>query len=191
MMAATAMPGQGQREGHGEEDPQRLGAGVAGRLLEAARHRRERRGRDPGHEDHGADDVHDEDAEDRLHEVERVEQGRHRGEQPHLGEDHGTINVKNPSKVIGDKNTSLNLRYKTGRSLTYEYKDVYAVKEPKNIGLPAINMSSSYIFAKNDLFFGLCQQLQSLCELLQKHVSTRWNFIGRNDYSFLIQSKKK
>ena len=66
--------------------------------------------------------------------------------------DHGTINVKNPSKVIGDKNTSLNLRYKTGRSLTYEDKDVYAVKEPKKIGLPTINMSSSYIFAKNDNF---------------------------------------
>jgi CheY-like chemotaxis protein len=66
--------------------------------------------------------------------------------------DHGTINVKNPSKVIGDKNTSLNLRYKTGRSLTYEDKEVYAVKEPKKIGLPTINMSSSYIFAKNDFF---------------------------------------
>jgi CheY-like chemotaxis protein len=66
--------------------------------------------------------------------------------------DHGTINVKNPSKVIGDKNTSLNLRYKTGKSLTYEDKDVYAVRDPKKIGLPSINMSSSYIFAKNDLF---------------------------------------
>lgn len=66
--------------------------------------------------------------------------------------DHGTINVKNPSKVIGDKNTSLNLRYKTGRSLTYEDRDVYAVRDPKKIGLPAINMSSSYIFAKNDYF---------------------------------------
>ena len=66
--------------------------------------------------------------------------------------DHGTINVKHPSKVIGDKNTSLNLRYKTGRSLTYEDKDVYVVKDPKNVGLPTINMSSSYIFAKNDLF---------------------------------------
>ena len=69
-----------------------------------------------------------------------------------LTTDHGTINVKNPSKVIGDKNTSLNLRYKTGRSLTYEDKDVYAVKDPKKIGLPTINMSSSYIFAKNDFF---------------------------------------
>lgn len=69
-----------------------------------------------------------------------------------LTTDHGTINVKNPSKVVGDKNTSLNLRYKTGRSLTYEQKDVYVVKEPKVIGLPAINMSSSFIFAKNDYF---------------------------------------
>ncbi len=66
--------------------------------------------------------------------------------------DHGTINVKHPSKVIGDKNTSLNLRYKTGRSLTYEDKDVYAVRDPKSIGLPTINMSSSFIFAKNDSF---------------------------------------
>jgi CheY-like chemotaxis protein len=66
--------------------------------------------------------------------------------------DHGTINVKNPTKVIGNKDTSLNLRYKTGRSLTYEQKDVYAIKEPKMVGLPSINMSSSYIFAKNDLF---------------------------------------
>ncbi len=69
-----------------------------------------------------------------------------------LTTDHGTINVKNPSKVIGDKNTSLNLRYKTGRSLSYEDRDVYAVKDPKAIGLPTINMSSSYIFAKNDYF---------------------------------------
>jgi CheY-like chemotaxis protein len=69
-----------------------------------------------------------------------------------LTTDHGTINVKNPSKVIGDKNTSLNLRYKTGRSLSYEDRDVYAVKDPKAIGLPSINMSSSYIFAKNDYF---------------------------------------
>ena len=58
----------------------------------------------------------------------------------------------NYKKVIGDKNTSLNLRYKTGRSLTYEDRDVYAVKDPKKVGLPAINMSSSFIFAKNDLF---------------------------------------
>ena len=70
-----------------------------------------------------------------------------------LTTDHGTINVTSPSKVIGDKNTSLNLRYKTGKSLTYEEKDVLAAKNPKTIHLPSINMSSSYIFAKGDLFF--------------------------------------
>jgi hypothetical protein len=84
--------------------------------------------------------------------LEIIQQAQKLGFKLILTTDHGTINVKNPSKVVGDKNTSLNLRYKTGRSLTYEHKDVYAVKEPKKIGLPSINMSSSYIFAKNDLF---------------------------------------
>ncbi len=84
--------------------------------------------------------------------LEIIQQAQKLGFKLIITTDHGTINVKNPSKVIGDKNTSLNLRYKTGRSLTYEDKDVYAVRDPKLIGLPTINMSSSYIFAKNDLF---------------------------------------
>ncbi len=67
--------------------------------------------------------------------------------------DHGTVNVKTPSKVVGDKQTSLNLRYKTGRSLTYNKKEVLAVKNPKTVHLPSINMSSSFIFAKGDHFF--------------------------------------
>ncbi len=70
-----------------------------------------------------------------------------------LTTDHGTINVKRPSKVIGDKNTSLNLRYKTGKSLTYENKEVVSFKDPKTVKLPSINMSSSFIFAKDDYFF--------------------------------------
>ncbi|WP_396209058.1 PglZ domain-containing protein [Flavobacterium sp.] len=84
--------------------------------------------------------------------LEMIQQAQQLGFRLILTTDHGTINCKNPSKVIGDKNTSLNLRYKTGRSLTYEDKDVFAVKDPKKIGLPTLNMSSSYIFAKNDLF---------------------------------------
>ena len=67
--------------------------------------------------------------------------------------DHGTINVKNPSKVIGNKDTSLNLRYKTGRSLSYDEKDVLAVKDPKSIHLPSVAMNSTFIFAKDNLFF--------------------------------------
>lgn len=64
--------------------------------------------------------------------------------------DHGTVEVKRASTVIGDKETSLNLRYKTGKSLTYQEKDVYHVSNPNKIGLPSINMSSSFIFAKYD-----------------------------------------
>ena len=67
--------------------------------------------------------------------------------------DHGTINSKAPSKVIGDKNISSNLRYKTGKSLSYEDKEVYAVKNPKDILLPSLSMNSSFIFAKEDYFF--------------------------------------
>ncbi len=67
--------------------------------------------------------------------------------------DHGTINTKRPSKVVGDKNISSNLRYKTGRSLSYEDKEVYAVRNPKDIFLPTLHMSSSFVFAKEDYFF--------------------------------------
>ena len=67
--------------------------------------------------------------------------------------DHGTINSKNPTKVIGDKAISSNLRYKTGKSLSYEEKDVYAVRNPKDIFLPSATLNSPFIFAKEDLFF--------------------------------------
>ncbi|SOC80066.1 Response regulator receiver domain-containing protein [Salinimicrobium sediminis] len=85
--------------------------------------------------------------------LEIIQQAQNLGFKLILTTDHGTINVKNPSKVIGDKQTSLNLRYKTGKSLTYEDKDVLAATNPKSIHLPSINMSSSFIFAKGDLFF--------------------------------------
>tara|TARA_B100000787_G_scaffold170258_1_gene165341 strand:- start:33681 stop:35228 length:1548 start_codon:yes stop_codon:yes gene_type:complete len=67
--------------------------------------------------------------------------------------DHGTINCKHPTKVIGDKNISSNLRYKTGKSLSYEEKDVFAVRNPKDIFLPSISFSSPFVFAKEDYFF--------------------------------------
>lgn len=67
--------------------------------------------------------------------------------------DHGTIRVQSPSKVIGDRDTSTNLRYKVGRNLQYESRDVLAVRDPKQAGLPRPNLSSSFIFAKQDFFF--------------------------------------
>lgn len=67
--------------------------------------------------------------------------------------DHGTINTQNPTKLIGPREISTNLRYKTGRSLSYEEKDVYAVQNPKEIYLPQSAINTSFVFAKEDLFF--------------------------------------
>ena len=66
--------------------------------------------------------------------------------------DHGTINVKTASKVIGDKNTSQNLRYKTGKSLTYSLKDNIAFNDPYKVNLPKSSINASYIFAKEDFY---------------------------------------
>lgn len=67
--------------------------------------------------------------------------------------DHGTIRVSNASKVIGDRETTTNLRYKVGRNLQYDKRDVLEIRNPADVGLPSPNMSSSYIFAKEDIFF--------------------------------------
>jgi hypothetical protein len=66
--------------------------------------------------------------------------------------DHGTQKVKTPSKVIGDRATTANLRYKHGKNLQYEEKDVLAFRDPKLAGLPRPNVSSTFIFAKEDVF---------------------------------------
>lgn len=66
--------------------------------------------------------------------------------------DHGTMRVKTPSKCIGDRHTTTNLRYKHGRNLQYEDKDVLAFRNPADAGLPRPNISSTFIFAKGDVF---------------------------------------
>lgn len=70
-----------------------------------------------------------------------------------LTTDHGTIQVNHPVKVIGDKNTNTNLRYKLGKNLNYNPKEVYEIRRPDNYGLPAPNVSTSYIFASRHDFF--------------------------------------
>jgi hypothetical protein len=70
-----------------------------------------------------------------------------------LTTDHGTIRVDAPIKVIGDKNINANLRYKVGKSLNYNPKQVYEIKDPARVGLPSPNLSSRYIFAQNEDFF--------------------------------------
>ena len=67
--------------------------------------------------------------------------------------DHGTINVNKPSKVIGDRNVNVNLRYKQGKNLNYQKNDVFEIVKPNEYYLPAQNLSSKYIFAKEDMYF--------------------------------------
>ncbi|MGD1845302.1 MAG: response regulator [Salibacteraceae bacterium] len=70
-----------------------------------------------------------------------------------LTTDHGTVRVKEPSKVIGDRNTNTNLRYKQGRNLQYNNREVFEVGRPSDAFLPRTNVSTKFIFAKEDSFF--------------------------------------
>lgn len=69
-----------------------------------------------------------------------------------LTTDHGSIRVKNAIKVVGDKNTNVNLRYKVGKNLAYNKKEVFSIVKPDVAGLPSPNLSSTYIFAEGQDF---------------------------------------
>ena len=75
-----------------------------------------------------------------------------RGHTVIITSDHGTIRVDNPVKVTGDRETSSNLRYKTGRNLAYNSREVYEILRPEDVQLPSSNLTSSYIFAYNSDF---------------------------------------
>ena len=70
-----------------------------------------------------------------------------------LTTDHGTIRVDNPVKIMGDRNTNTNLRYKFGKNLDYNSKDLFEIKDPEKSGLPSPNLSTKYVFALNESFF--------------------------------------
>ena len=67
--------------------------------------------------------------------------------------DHGSIRVNNPVKILGDRNTNTNLRYKTGKALKYERNEVFEIRNPADAFLPRINVSSTFAFCRNDDFF--------------------------------------
>lgn len=67
--------------------------------------------------------------------------------------DHGSIRASKPVKIIGDRNTNTNLRYKLGKNLNYNAKEVFVIKEPHKAQLPAPNLSTSYVFATGNSFF--------------------------------------
>lgn len=72
-----------------------------------------------------------------------------------LTTDHGTMRVKNPVRIIGDRTTTTNLRYKQGKNLNYDFNDrhLFTVRNPKDAMLPAANVSSTYVFAMENSFF--------------------------------------
>ena len=75
------------------------------------------------------------------------------GKQIILTTDHGTVRVNNAVDIVGPRDTNTNLRYKTGKNLNYNEKDVYRVKNPTDIFLPKESISNEFVFCKNDDFF--------------------------------------
>ncbi len=67
--------------------------------------------------------------------------------------DHGSIRTNSPVKIIGDRNTNTNLRYKLGKNLSYDDKDIFVIKNPQQAYLPSPNISTTYVFATGDQFF--------------------------------------
>ena len=67
--------------------------------------------------------------------------------------DHGSIRCTKPVKIIGDRNTNTNLRYKLGKNLGYDSKDLFVIKDPSKALLPSPNLTTSYVFATGDSFF--------------------------------------
>jgi DNA-binding response OmpR family regulator len=67
--------------------------------------------------------------------------------------DHGTVRVKRPFRIIGDKSTNTNLRYKHGKNLGFEEDDVFVSRKPERLFLPRRNVSTAYVFTIEDYFF--------------------------------------
>ena len=75
-----------------------------------------------------------------------------------LTTDHGTTRVKNPVQIVADKNTNTNIRYKVGKALNCSSKNVMMIEQPKRVGLPSPNVSSSYAFCTGNDFFAYPNQ---------------------------------
>ncbi|MFN3405735.1 MAG: PglZ domain-containing protein [Cytophagaceae bacterium] len=70
-----------------------------------------------------------------------------------ISTDHGTIRVKRPFKIVGDKNTNTNLRYKQGKNLGFDEEDIFICRKPERFFLPKRNVSTAYVFTIEDYFF--------------------------------------
>jgi hypothetical protein len=85
--------------------------------------------------------------------IEIIQQARKLGFKLIVTTDHGTINVDQPLEIKGNREVSMNLRYKTGQSLSYPAKSVMEFNDPKRIQLPASHLNSKFIFAREEQYF--------------------------------------
>lgn len=85
--------------------------------------------------------------------LEILKQASEKGARVVLTTDHGTIKVDNPVKIVGDRNTNTNLRYKAGKNLNYDSRDVFEIRNPKDAFLPQDNVSTSYVFVQENGYF--------------------------------------
>ena len=76
-----------------------------------------------------------------------------RGNTVVLTSDHGSLRGLRGAKVIGDRETSTNLRYKYGRNLKCDHKYAIYVKDPATYRLPQRSLNTNYIIAKEDYYF--------------------------------------
>ncbi len=86
-----------------------------------------------------------------LHEI--IKKCAESGRKVVITTDHGTVRVGNPVKIMGERSTNTNLRYKVGRSLSYNEKEVFTVRNPEDAFLPKAGLSSEFVFAANNDFF--------------------------------------
>ena len=70
-----------------------------------------------------------------------------------LTSDHGAIRVQHGVLVHADRETSTNLRYKYGRAIRAESKQVMGIDDPEAYGLPALKLSTNYLIAQSNTFF--------------------------------------
>ena len=91
--------------------------------------------------------------------------------------DHGTIRVTNPIKVIGDKNTNTNLRYKVGKNLNYNPKEVFEIRDPEKVGLPSPNLAVS-IFSPTERISSLIRIIITITYPIIKYIPARRNLDG-------------
>ncbi|HOV99019.1 MAG TPA: bifunctional response regulator/alkaline phosphatase family protein [Bacteroidota bacterium] len=70
-----------------------------------------------------------------------------------LTTDHGSIRCLRGAKVVADRETSTNLRFKFGRNLKVDSKHALIIKHPLEYRLPQASITTNYIIAKEDYYF--------------------------------------